>query len=175
VIARHTRLREEADVRRVRSRGKASAHGALVARVLPNHTDPPQNRYTVIAGKKSGKAVQRNRLKRLTREALRGFHPFLRTGYDIAFICRGTVEEMPDLATAQECLRRIFAKADLIDPAAHLDPEGGPPIPGEPVRTAWTRPAASPATGSTAGDAPSHTPGRGHDPEPAPSRPDQQG
>jgi len=142
VIARHARLREEADVRRVRSRGKASAHGALVARVLPNHLDPPRNRYTVIVGKKSGKAVQRNRLKRLTREALRGYHPYLRPGFDIAIVCRGRLEEMPDLPAAQECLRRIFAKADLIDPAADLDPAGGPPLPGEPVRTGWTRPAA---------------------------------
>lgn len=145
MIARHARLREEADVRRVRSRGRASAHGALVARVLPNHLEPAQNRYTVIAGKKSGKAVQRNRLKRITREALRGYHPYLRTGFDIAIICRGRLDEMPDLAAAQECLRRIFAKADLIDPAAYLDPEGGPPLPGEPVQTGWSRPARLPA------------------------------
>ncbi|MGB3328266.1 MAG: ribonuclease P protein component [Thermomicrobiales bacterium] len=159
MIARHARLREEADVRRVRSRGKASAHGALVARVLPNHTDPPQNRYAVIVGKKSGKAVQRNKLKRLTREALRGYHPYLRQGFDIAFICRGTLEEMPDLPTAQESLRRIFTKADLIDPAAWLDPEGGPPIPGEPVRGNWKRPAPArldPASAPEPAAAPPH-------------------
>lgn len=143
MIARHVRLRDEADVRRVRSRGKACAHGALVARILPNHLDPAQNRYTVIVGKKSGKAVQRNRLKRLTREALRGYHPYLRQGFDIAFICRGTSEELPDLTTAQECLRRIFTKADLIDPVAALDPAGGPPIPGEPITAGWGRPAAA--------------------------------
>ena len=89
MIARAYRLREDADVRRVRSRGRAFAFGPLVARVLPNDLDPAQNRYTVIAGKKCGKAVDRNRLKRLTREALRGYHPHLKPGHDIAIVVRG--------------------------------------------------------------------------------------
>ncbi len=95
MIARAYRLREEGDVRRVRSRGRAFAHGPLVARVLPNALDPAQNRYTVIAGKKCGKAVQRNRLKRLTREALRGYHPHLKPGHAIAIIVRGALIELP--------------------------------------------------------------------------------
>jgi len=142
VIARQFRLREEADVRRVRSRGKAWANGPLVARVLPNNLEPPQNRYTVIAGKKCGKAVQRNRLKRLTREALRGFHPYLQPGYDIAIICRGTVEEMAGLAEAQQALARIFTRAALFTPAA----DAGLPARGAPITTGWTGPAQPAAT-----------------------------
>ena len=136
MIARPFRLQKEGDVRRVRSRGKAWAHGAIVARVLPNDLTPPQNRYTVVAGKRTGKAVQRNRLKRLTREALRGYHPWLKPGYDFVFILRGTVEELPDLAAAQEALKRILDKGDL-----WITPPGtpnGPPSPGEPVTTGWT-------------------------------------
>jgi ribonuclease P protein component len=132
VVARHYRLREEHDVKRVRTRGRALTHGPLVVRYLRNSLEPAQNRYTVIAGKRCGKAVQRNRLKRLVREALRGYHPHLETGYDIAVICRGTVEEMPALADAQKALMAIFTRGHLLrDPAAA-------PQPGAPITTSWT-------------------------------------
>ncbi len=120
-------------MRRVRSRGKSFAHGPLVARVLPNTLEPAQNRYTVIAGKKCGKAVQRNRLKRLTREALRGYHPHLKTGYDIAIIVRGDLAELPSLTEAQSVLTRIFTRASLFDPASAT----AVPTPGEAVISSW--------------------------------------
>lgn len=134
MIARTFRPHEEADVRRVRSRGKSFAHGPLVARVLPNTLQPARNRYTVIAGKKCGKAVQRNRLKRLTREALRGYHPHLVPRHDIAIIVRGDLTELPSLTEAQAVLGRIFAKAALVAPGAT------PPMPGDEVTSGW-RPA----------------------------------
>ena len=136
MIARPYRLREEADVRRVRSRGKAVAQGPLVARILPNTIEPAQNRYTVIAGKKCGKAVQRNRLKRLTREALRGYHPHLTPGYDVAIIVRGNVTELPTLEVAQATLGHIFRKARLLGPAG----AAVAPKPGDPITSAWLRP-----------------------------------
>lgn len=142
MVARQFRLREDADVRRVRSRGKACAHGPLVARILPNTLEPAQNRYTVIAGKKSGNSVQRNRLKRITREALRGFHPYLRQGFDIAIVCRGTVDEMPGLAEAQQTLERIFKRASLFDAV----PDGALPLSGEAITASWTL-RRSPASG----------------------------
>lgn len=114
MFARQYRLRRDGDVRRVRSRGRATADGPLVARVLPNDLEPAQNRYTVIAGKRCGKAVQRNRLKRLVREAVRQMHPNLKPGYDVVIICRGTVEEMPGLAEAQRSIERIFRRAGLL-------------------------------------------------------------
>ena len=98
----------------MRSRGRATADGPLVARILPNDLEPAQNRYTVIAGKRCGKAVQRNRLKRLVREAVRQMHPNLKPGYDVVIICRGTVEEMPGLAEAQRSIERIFRRAGLL-------------------------------------------------------------
>ncbi len=132
MVARHYRLREEHDVQRVRSRGRAVAHGPLVVRFMRNSLDPARNRYTVIAGKRCGKAVQRNRLKRLVREALRGYHPHLEPGHDIAVICRGTVEEMPTLTEAQAALKTIFTRAKLF-----RDPDTAPD-PGSQVTTTWT-------------------------------------
>lgn len=134
MIARSHRLSEEADVRRVRSRGKAVAAGPLVVRMLPNTLQPARNRYTVIAGKKCGKAVDRNRLKRLTREALRGYHPHLTPGWDMAIIVRGDLVELPSLPVAQAMLERIFRKAAVLE-----TPENAPK-PGDRVTASW-RPA----------------------------------
>ncbi len=135
MIARAYRLHRERDVRRARARGAATAHGPLVARVLPNDLDPAQNRYTVVAGKRCGKAVQRNRIKRLVREALRGYHPWLAPGHDIVIICRGTVDDLPSLASAQQALGRIFTRAGLF--TVPPGEEDGPPAPGDPVTTGW--------------------------------------
>lgn len=138
MVNRRYRLREEHDVKRVRSRGRSVAHGALVLRYMPNALEPAQNRYTVIAGKRCGNSVQRNRLKRIVREALRAWHPILHQGYDLAFICRGGVDEMPDLAAAQKTLKHILDRTDLV-------PEGAQaPVPGEPITSSWkTSPANS--------------------------------
>jgi len=125
MFKREQRLRRHTDVQRTRSRGKAWAEGPLVLRVLPNQTDPPQNRYTVIAGRKVGKSVYRNRAKRVVREALRLRDPELRQGYDIVAIVRGRAEELPDLATAQAVLDRIVHRAGLIaakSPGLPLEP-----------------------------------------------------
>lgn len=131
MVDRRYRLREEHDVKRVRSRGRSVAHGAVVLRFMQNSTEPAQNRYTVIAGKRCGNAVQRNRLKRVVREAIRGWHPVLKPGHDLAFICRGGVDEMPDLETAQKTLKKILDRTDLLLPGATA------PVTGEPVSTSW--------------------------------------
>jgi ribonuclease P protein component len=112
VVNRALRLREEAEVRDARARGKAYADGPLVARVLANDTG--QNRYAVVAGKRVGKAVQRNRCKRLVREAIRQLHPQLRPGFDVVIIVRGGVEELTGLDVAVNSLERIAIKAKLI-------------------------------------------------------------
>ncbi|MFM9105361.1 MAG: ribonuclease P protein component, partial [Chloroflexota bacterium] len=98
---RARRLREPHDIRRVRGKGRSWPEGPVVVRVLPNRLDPPANRYTVIAGKKQGGAVQRNRAKRLLREALRHADPNLARGLDVLVIVRGRAEEIPNYAAAR--------------------------------------------------------------------------
>ena len=121
-IARDLRLREPHDIRRVRSKGRSFPEGPVVVRVLPNRLEPVQNRYTVVAGKKQGGSVQRNRVKRLLREALRHVHPTLVPGVDVLVIVRGTAAEIPDYATARAIVDRVVARAGLLAP-----PPGGDP------------------------------------------------
>jgi ribonuclease P protein component len=122
---RSLRLRREWEVNETRRRGKAHASGPLVARILPQTTPQPANRYAVIAGKRVGKAVQRNRAKRLVREALRHLHPQLKQGYDIAVIVRGGLDELPGLQVASDSLTRIFTQARLLDRPAEPPPPAG--------------------------------------------------
>ena len=123
MIARHLRLRRDFDVRQARARGKAYADGPVVIRVMRS-ADParPGNRYGVVAGKKTGGSVQRNRVKRLCREAIRHAHPRLRQGHDIVVIIRGTAAEFPDQATTAAMLERLFRRAGLLLP----DPPAAP-------------------------------------------------
>ena len=139
MVERRYRLREDHDVKRVRSRGRSVAHRAMVLRFMPNVLEPAQNRYTVIAGKRCGNSVQRNRLKRVVREALRGYHPYLQPGHDIVVICRGGTDEMPDLHTAQHDLAQILRRTNLLKPGASLPDSDGP------ITTSWRDDAATPS------------------------------
>ena len=141
VVERKLRLRRGGDVRRARGKGRAWADGPLVARVIRNDTEPPQNRYAVVAGKKAGKAFQRNRLKRLVRETIRHHHPRLAPGHDIVVIVRGTVEEMPGLAEAERAFGRIVRRAGLlVDGPAGGDDRPRPPRAAPGGGVAGTRP-----------------------------------
>ena len=113
-MERDLRLRADYEIKLARKEGKAFADGALIARVRPNRSDPPANRYTVIAGKKIGKAHERNRCKRLVREAIRHLHPHLIRGYDIAIILRGGVDELTGIEVAFASLQRITRRARLL-------------------------------------------------------------
>jgi ribonuclease P protein component len=58
--------------------------------------------------------VQRNRLKRIVREALRSLHPEFNHGYDVAVIIRGTIEELPGSPAAHDALARMAQRAGLM-------------------------------------------------------------
>jgi ribonuclease P protein component len=69
MFPREWRLTRQRDVQKVYRLGKSAASGFLFIRALPNRVNHP--RLTVVISKKINKrAVVRNRLKRLTRQAL---------------------------------------------------------------------------------------------------------
>ena len=88
-MRRRFRLRTNAQFRRVRSAGRSWAQPLAVLYALPNAEGVTRVGFTV--GKRIGKAVARNRAKRLLREAVRLWLPRIKPGYDLVLIARAPI------------------------------------------------------------------------------------
>jgi len=86
-MERRIRLRRSGDVRRVFDEGESWAHPLLVLIVRRNNGGT--SRVGVTASRKVGGAVERNRAKRLLREAARHLYPeYEDKGWDIMLVAR---------------------------------------------------------------------------------------
>ncbi len=93
----------------VHKRGRPWAGSLVMMRLLPNGLS--LSRYGFVVSKRVGKAVVRNRLKRLLREILR--QTLLKPGWDIVFIAR------PQAATAnfadlRSLILSLLSRAQLL-------------------------------------------------------------
>jgi ribonuclease P protein component len=110
-VKRRFRLTSSKDFQRVRSFGKAVRHRFIVIVYLPNETGT--TRIGVIAGKPVGKAVQRNRAKRLIRSALQPYLKEIPAGWDALLIARKSILEA-DFQCIQEAIEMLLASSLLI-------------------------------------------------------------
>jgi len=78
------RLRKNSQFAVVYEHGRTWANDLVVLKTLPNGLE--WNRYGFVAGKRLGKAVVRNRVKRLLREVART--TATKTGWDVVLIAR---------------------------------------------------------------------------------------
>jgi len=111
VIERRIRLRRSADVKRVYDEGKSWAHPLLVLIVRPNELG--FSRVGVTASRKVGGAVERNRVKRLLREAARRLYlEFETRGWDVMLIARPRLVEVNE-AEVERALLSLLDRAGL--------------------------------------------------------------
>jgi len=111
---RQLRLRRPEDFARLRRQGASYRHPLVIVSVAPNAL--AHNRYGFITAKRLGKAVTRNRVRRLMREAVRHLHPMLASGYDVVIIARPHAVGQP-YAMISEAIKTTLARADLTQPA----------------------------------------------------------
>ena len=101
------RVRSSTDFRRILDHGRRVNDGVLTVWARPNELG--YSRLGLTVSKQHGGAVQRNRLKRLVREAFRLRYAELPVGYDI--VCSPRRGVRLTLVACREALVRLAARA----------------------------------------------------------------
>ena len=106
-------IKENTEFQKVLKSGKWFGAECLVIYVLPNYRE--ENRIGVAVGKKAGKSVVRNRLKRLIREAYRLIEEQLESGFDIVIVWKSSANiDNVNFDVVQKSLLKCLNKANLM-------------------------------------------------------------
>lgn len=110
---RQSRLRRNEDFQRARRDGRSWATPWVVLVAVPSDLDHP--RFGFAVGKRLGKAVVRNRVKRRLREAVRLQRAQVAPGWDLVFIARDPIR---DIAFDQlsGAITQLLKRARLLRP-----------------------------------------------------------
>ena len=110
-MQRKFRLTRSTDFKRVRRTGKSFAHPFVV--LVVHTSEAPRVRVGVTAGRSVGGAVQRNRAKRLLREAMRPLLADLLPSWDLILIARPSLPAA-SLREIRQALIGLLRRAQLI-------------------------------------------------------------
>ncbi len=105
-LGKHEHLLRPQDFRLVFERRCSVSDDWLCVFLLPNGLG--WSRLGLSVGKKFGGAVQRNRIRRVYREAFRLARPELPTGWDIVLVPR--TAKPPTTAVIRECLVKLVRR-----------------------------------------------------------------
>ncbi len=108
-------LKRSGQFERVRREGRTWSSRLMVLNAALNGQDAV--RCGFIAGKKVGGAVERNRARRLLREALRARLPRIKPGMDLVLIARAPIIEVKLDAVAKELDGLLLRGKLLVAPA----------------------------------------------------------
>jgi len=109
------RLSRSAEFERVYRQGKSTANRHLVLYTFPN-SSTQRPRLGLSVSRKVGGAVERNKVKRLLREAFAHVEEDLSPGQDVVVVARppaGELAEREGLAGMDASLMELLAKAGL--------------------------------------------------------------
>jgi len=113
---RRGRITRSADFDRVYRSGRSHANRLLVVHTFPRGDDEP-SRLGLSVSRKVGGAVERNRVKRLIREAFADRGEALSSGQDIVVVARAGISEFIDregLEGVTGVLDELLAEAGVI-------------------------------------------------------------
>ncbi len=99
------------DFRRLYNRGKAITDPALVVYYSKNRAGIC--RIGITTSKKIGNAVERNRSRRVLKEAFRAVCPLVKPEYDIVLVARSKTKYMKSTRVA-EIMTTIFEKQGML-------------------------------------------------------------
>jgi ribonuclease P protein component len=109
------RLSRSAEFERVYRQGRSVANRQLVLYTFPTGSEE-RPRLGLSVSRKVGGAVQRNKVKRLLREAFARIEQGLQAGQDVVLVARppaGELAEREGLAGVDAALEELIAKAGL--------------------------------------------------------------
>jgi ribonuclease P protein component len=110
---RRGRLSRSAEFERAYRQGRSHGNRFLVLYAFPRGDEEP-SRLGLSVSRKVGGAVDRNRVKRLVREAFESHAPRLRAGYDFVVVARPDARELAErggLAGIAEALGELLSRA----------------------------------------------------------------
>jgi ribonuclease P protein component len=111
-MRRTYRLKSSLEFQAVYSKGRSVANRAAVLYVL-TQKPPDVSQVGFAAGKKLGKAVVRNRIKRRIKEAVRLLWPRTKPGFRFIVIARQAAKDMP-FPQLQDKLVELFERAGVL-------------------------------------------------------------